>query len=59
MDFNFNLPETVKLNIYPIAEKTLILRVTNIADKFDQSSTYATIDINDIAENLYIQANYE
>ena len=59
MDFKYNLPETVKMNVYLVAEKTLILRLTNIADKFDQSSSDAIIDINEIAENLYVQANNE
>ena len=43
--------------LFPIAKDEVLLRMENLADRFDKSSDVSFINIEKLAKNLYFEIN--
>lgn len=53
---NENL-STFKSLIYPLSTKSVLLRLSNLEDSFDEKAKTIEIDLNKFASQLYLKAN--
>jgi hypothetical protein len=53
----FETSHTLKPIIYALAKNKLLLRLSNMEDSFDRSSSQVTFDVNAFAHQLFKEAN--